>query len=173
MHYRSKNFQGDKCTNIRIGSSTFIDYPENLIIANNVYIGHHNFIEASNRIQIDEGCQITSFISITTHSSHNSIRLYGNQYSNVKNHIGYIKGAISIGKFCFVGPHVTIMPDTIIGEGCVVAAYSFVKGNFPPFSLISGNPAIVIGSTKDYDQKYLEKYPELQQYYMRSNENND
>ena len=53
-----------------------IEYKKNLKLGNNVFIGHYNFIEASNGITIEEGCQITNFISITTHSSHISIRLY-------------------------------------------------------------------------------------------------
>src|SRR5690606_30129131 len=110
--------------NLRIGNTTFIDCAENLVLADNIYIGHHNFIEASNGIDINEGCQITSFISITSHSSHNSIRIYGNNYSDFKEHYGYQKGPVKIGKFTFIGPHVTIMPCTSIGEGCIVSAYS-------------------------------------------------
>lgn len=168
MLYRKLDFQGNKRINLRIGSTTFIDYPETLFLADHVYIGHHNYIEASNKIVIEEGCQITSFISITSHSSHNSIRVYGSHYSDFSVHHGYLKGEVVIGKFTFVGPHSTIMPGTNIGEGSIVSAYSYVKGDFPPFSVISGNPAVVVGSTKDIDSKLLQAHPELEKYYMQS-----
>lgn len=161
------DLQGNRRINLRIGSSTFIDYPETLFLGNHVYIGHHNYIEASNKIVIEDGCQITSFISITSHSSHNSIRVYGSHYSKFSDHHGYLKGEVKIGKFTFVGPHSTIMPGTKIGEGSIVSAYSYVRGEFPPFSIIAGNPAVVIGSTKDFDTKILEEHPELKEYYMR------
>lgn len=148
----------------RISSSTFIDHPQRLNIADNVFIGHHNFIEASNGLNIEEGCQITNFITITTHSSHKSIRLYGPQYAG-PDMVGYIKGEVKIGKYTFIGPHSTIMPGTTIGKGSLVAAYSYVQGEFPDFSVISGNPAKVVGNTREMDQEELEKHPELMEIY--------
>lgn len=165
MFGKRKNFQGKSIRNTAIGNTTFIDFKENLVIEDNTYIGHHNFIEASSRIELGEGCQITDFVSITTHSSHISIRLYGSHFSKHTNHIGYIKGPIKIGKYTFIGPHSVIMPETTIGKGSIVSAYSYVKGNFPDFSIISGNPAIVIGDTREIDKKYLAENPELLNYY--------
>lgn len=161
-----QNFQGQSVENLRIGNSTFIDYKENLVLKSHTYIGHHNFIEASNKITIEEGCQITSFVSITSHSSHQSIRLYGSSYSKFKEHIGYVKGSIHIGKFTFVGPHCTIMPNTTIGEGSIVSAYSLVSGKFPPHSIISGNPAKIVGSTVNMDARFVDRNPELKDLYM-------
>jgi acetyltransferase-like isoleucine patch superfamily enzyme len=150
---------------VRISESTVLSFPQQLDLADNVFIGHYNFIEASNGIRIEKGVQITNYISILSHSSHISIRLYGDQYRKKKELIGYKKGSVILGKYSFVGPHVTIMPGTTIGKGCLISAYSFVKGEFPDFSIISGNPAVVVGSTKDLDKKYLDEYPELIEYY--------
>jgi len=147
-----------------VSNSTFIDFPQNLNVGQRVYIGHHNFLEASHGIQLGDGCQITNFVTITTHSSHDSIRLYGKKYAGSEM-IGYKKGAVEIGKFTFVGPHSTIMPGTKIGKGCLIAAYSYVQGDFPDFSIISGNPATVTGNTKDRDGTVLEAHPELSDLY--------
>jgi len=154
----------------RISNSTFIDSPNKLDIKDNVFIGHHNFIEASNHISIGEGCQITNFITITTHSSHDSIRLYGSESprGNVK---GYLRGRVSIGKFTFIGPHVTIMPNTIIGKGCIVSAYSMVQGDFPDFSILKGNPAKIVGDTRERDKILLNEYPEMKEMYIKWVEN--
>lgn len=147
----------------RISNSTFIDYPKQFNVANNVFIGHHNFIECSNGITIEEGCQITNFISITSHSSHNSIRYYGANYGGEM--LGYLKGEVHIGKFTFVGPHSTIMPNTKIGKGSIVAAYSYVQGNFTDFSIIAGNPAKVVGDTRDKDKDFFKDNPSLKEHY--------
>jgi len=149
----------------RISNSTFIDHPKGFNVANDVYIGHHNFIECSHKVTIETGCQITSFVSVTSHSSHDSIRLYGAAYKGKTNLIGYQKGAVFIGAYTYVGPHTTIMPGSKIGKGCLIAAYSYVQGDFPDFSIIKGNPAAVVGSTKDRDSAYLKENSELQQYY--------
>lgn len=149
----------------RISNSTFIDNAAGFIVSDDVYIGHHNFIECSNKVTIETGCQITSFVSITSHSSHDSIRLYGAAYKGKSDLIGYQKGEVSIGAYTYVGPHSTIMPGTRIGKGCLISAYSYVQGEFPDFSIIKGNPAVVVGSTKDRDAEYLENNPDLQRHY--------
>lgn len=149
----------------RVSNTTFIDSRKNLTIGDNVYIGHFNTLDASNGLTIGEGCQITNYISILTHSSHISIRLYGKKYIEHKEHAGYLKGSVEIGKYSFIGPHSVIMPGTKIGKGSIVSAYSYVKGEFPDFSVIAGNPAKVIKSTKELDQSYLDSFPELKEYY--------
>ena len=117
-----------------------------------------------------EGCQITNYVSILSHSSHVSVRLYGDQYRTSKDHKGYVRGSVFIGKYTFVGPHSTIMPNTNIGKGSLVAAYSFVTGDFPDFSVIKGNPAKVVGSTKSLDRNFL-KDPEILKMYNKWAEN--
>lgn len=162
---RFRNFQGKKIHNTSIGNTTFIDHPGHLVIGNETYIGHHNYIEASQGIHIEDGCQITDFVSITTHSSHISIRLYGYEFHRVKQHTGYVTGEVRIGKFTFIGPHSVIMPNTNIGKGSIIKAYSFVKGTFPDFSVIAGNPATVVGDTRVLDKEFLGSNPELQGFY--------
>ncbi len=149
----------------RISNTTSLINPNNLNLADNIFIGHYNFIEASNQISISEGCQITNYVSIISHSSHISIRLYGKHYTQHKEHIAYVRGAVSIGAYSFIGPHSTIMPGTSIGKGSIVSAYSLVKGTFPDFAIIGGNPAVVIGDTRDMDKQYLQDNPSLRDFY--------
>jgi acetyltransferase-like isoleucine patch superfamily enzyme len=149
----------------RVSSSTVISEKQHLKLAGYIFIGHYNFIEASNGIQIDEGVQITNYCSILSHSSHVSIRLYGRAYVFERNLIGYKTGPVTIGAYTFIGPHSTIMPGASIGKGCIVAAYSSVKGEFPDFSIIAGNPAVVVGNTQEMDAPFLAENPELQMFY--------
>lgn len=160
-----KRGDGVYLSKTRIGSTTTLVYPERLMVADNVFIGQYNFIEASHKITIEEGCQITNYVSITSHSSHNSIRLYGKEYNSIPNMIGYETGEIHIGKYTFVGPHSVIMPGSTIGKGSIVAAGSFVKGSFPAYSIIAGNPAVLVGDTREKDAVWLEKHPELKEFY--------
>ena len=150
---------------IRIKPTTIIESEEGFNIGKNTYIGHFGFIDASNKVTIKEGCQISNNVSIYTHSSHMSIRLYGKQYTFNSDLIGYKKGSVYIDKYTFVGCNVLIQPNTRIGKGCIVKAFSNVKGEFPDFSIIDGNPAKVIGSTKDLDKPYLDEHEILNQYY--------
>lgn len=153
--------------NTRISNKTYIGAKDNLFIEDHVFIGHFNFIEASNKLVIKQGCQITSFVTITTHSSHTSIRLYRENYISTADPAGYLRGGIFIGEYTYIGPHSTIMPNTHIGKGCVVSAYSYVKGDYPDFSIISGNPAKVVGDTRSGDEDFLELNPELRDGYEK------
>lgn len=165
MLWGYRNHRGKYLKNVRISTHTFIDHRKKLLLGDHVFIGHHNYLEASHGISIGTGCQVTNFISITTHSSHQSIRLYGKHYTDHKEHKGYIAGPVEIGAYTFVGPHVVIMPGSTIGKGSLVAAYSYVAGSFPDYSVLKGNPARVVGNTRDTDAALLEEFPELAPYY--------
>ncbi|MSP70296.1 MAG: acyltransferase [Bacteroidetes bacterium] len=161
---KTSPFDGHRLVNTRVSNTCSLVSMEHLNIQDNVFIGHFNFIEASNGITIEEGCQITNYISIITHSSHISIRLYGKQYAGLDMK-GYVKGSVFIGKYTFIGPHSVIMPGTKIGKGSIVSAYSMVKGEFPEFSIIAGNPAKVVGNTRNIDGPFLQANPELRTFY--------
>lgn len=150
----------------RISNTTDIISVNNLEIANNVFIWHHSILECSNGVSLGEGCQIGAYVLISSHSSHLAIRLYGRHYLEYNGrHIAYVKGPVVIGCYSFIGPHTLIMPNTKIGKGSIVAAYSLVKGEFPDFAIIGGNPAKIMGDTRDMDAKYLAEHPGLHEYY--------
>jgi acetyltransferase-like isoleucine patch superfamily enzyme len=164
MNQRIYENNGKRIAHTRISNTSFIDHPENLVLGENVFIGHFNFLEASNGITIEEGCQLTTYINMTSHSSHMAIRLYGKNYHQ-PNHEVYERGSIYIGKYTFIGPHTTIMPKTKVGKGSLIAAYSYLKGEYPDFAIISGNPAKVIGDTRNLDERQLRQHPELRAFY--------
>ena len=161
-----KRSDGVYLAQTRLSNTVDIIWPSKLNLQDNVFVWHHSILECSQGLTIEEGCQIGACVLISTHSSHMSIRLYGSHYiEHAGKHHGYVRGSIKIGKYSFIGPHSVIMAGTTIGKGSIVAAYSLVKGEFPDFAIIAGNPAKVIGDTREKDQGYLEKYPELKKYY--------
>lgn len=52
---------------------------------------------------------------------------------------GYKTGPIVIGSHVWIGAGVTILRDTIIGEGSVIGAGCIVQGVIPPHSLVTSN----------------------------------
>ena len=151
----------------RLSPSTCIEHDENLVLADDVFIGHFNFIEASHGVRIDTGVQVTNFVSIVSHSSHRSLRLMGHEFHQLPDggRPGFIGGPVHIGPFCFIGPHTVIEPHTTLGTGCLVLSHSRVRGHFPDFSVIGGAPAKVMGDTRDTDAVLLEKHPQWREHY--------
>lgn len=159
------NPDGARLKHCRIGNTTTLQCKDSLRLSDNVFIGHYNFIDASGGVQIGEGCQITNYCSIISHSSHDAIRLYGKTYTQTSNPVAYHKAPVVIGAYTFVGPHTLIMPGTRIGKGCLISAYSKVKGDVPDFAIMAGNPAEQVGDTRDRDRDWLEQYPDLKEHY--------
>lgn len=151
----------------RIGASTCIEHEENLALADDVFIGHFNFIEASHGVRIDTGTQVTNYVSIVTHSSHRSQRLMGQAYASaaMQQRPAMIAGPVHIGPFCFIGPHSVIEANTRLGRGCVVASHSRVRGEFAEFSMIAGSPAQRVGDTRNADAAWLQRYPQWRAQY--------
>ena len=52
---------------------------------------------------------------------------------------------VNIGDYVFIGIRALILPSVSIGNGAVVAAASVVTTDVPPFAIVSGNPAKIIG----------------------------
>lgn len=151
----------------RVSTTTSILHAHKLQLGEGVFIGHHNLIDASGGLDIGEGTQITNFVSILTHSSHQAIRLYGDRYIETTEPLAYTKAPVTIGAYTFIGPHSVIMPGSHIGKGCIVAAYSMVKGSFPDFAIISGNPAEQVGDTRQGDRELLKEHPGLLENYEK------
>lgn len=170
MVYGYVNREGVFLPHTRISNTTHIFAEDRLSIGDHVFVGHFSVLDATYGLVIEEGCQIGFFTGVFTHSSHDAIRLYGRQYMQVADKVAYHTASVHIGAYTFIGAHATILPGTVLGKGCVVSAYSLVKGHFPDFSIIFGNPAQVVGSVQEKDQRLLTRHPALRATYMGGND---
>lgn len=55
--------------------------------------------------------------------------------------VGKSKGPIIIGNDVWIGVSAYVLSGVTVGDGAIVAAYSVVTKNVPPFALVAGNPA--------------------------------
>jgi len=101
-----------------------VQYPENLILGRNFDIGTFSYINSQYGVEIEDDVQIGSHCSI-----------YSNSTIDLK------KGKVILKKNCKIGTHSTIMPNVIIGENSVIAAYSFVTKSIPDNEIWVGIPA--------------------------------
>ena len=150
----------------RIAPSTCIEGEAGLQLADHVFIGQFNFIDAGAGLVIEEGVQITNFCSIVTHSTHNALRVNGRRSAMLGGELpGYRKGAIRLGAYSFVGPHSLIEAGSTLGKGAILCAYSQLRGAAPDFAIMAGQPARQVGDTRERDAALLAQYPELREAY--------
>jgi len=139
----------------RVSSSVKIISKNRLDMLDNVWIGHYCVVDASNGVKIGKGVQTGPFVSIFSHSSHIAIRLLGENYLQSDERVGYINGEVTIGDYVFIGTSVTIFPNVVIGKGSLIKAGAVVTKSIPDYSIVAGNPAVVVGTVKDLDEKYF------------------
>lgn len=160
---------GTLLAHTRIAPSTCIEGEAGLQLADHVFIGQFNFLDAAGGLRIDEGAQITNFVSIVTHSSHRALRLMGRTYAThagpASERPGYRLGSVHIGAYAFIGPHSLLEPGSRIGKGAVVCAYAQVRGEVPDFAIVAGQPARVVGDVRARDASLLDQHPDMAAHY--------
>lgn len=107
-------------------------------IGTNCQIGGNNYFTCQENIKIGNNVLFASNVSIIS-GEHN--------YQDVNVPImdqGSRVAPVEIGD----GINVTVLSGTTIGKHCVVETNSLVRGNFPDYCVIVGNPARII---KQYD----------------------
>ena len=160
MLYGWRSADGHWLKHTRISSSTRIEARQLLLLGDHVYIGHHNLVDASGGLSLDEGVQVTSYCALLTHSSHHALRLAARAYWGNPQPAGFIKAATHIGAYSFIGPHSVIAPGSRIGRGVLVRAFSYVSGEVPDFAVVGGQPARVLGDTRQIDEDWLAAHPD-------------
>ena len=155
----------------KLGLNVFIDkdvsllrFPENIFIQNEVIlkkganicacnkeakisigerttVGFYTFIYASENIEIGKDCLIAPFVYIV--DSDHSIE--PDQNINVQPNI---TSTIKIGDDVWIATGAKILKGVSIGKGAIIAAGAVVKNNVPPYSIVGGMPAKIIGNRK-------------------------
>ena len=147
---RTKNVKVEIGNNCRLGCSKLYYhggmpfYSKILVEGENtcVTVGDNTringaYIHAKKHISIGSNCVIAAGVNIVDSNSH------------VVHSINRTKGFdspqnIEIGNNVWICMNSIILKGTRIGDNSIVSAGSIAKGDYPPNSIITGNPAIVI-----------------------------
>ena len=62
---------------------------------------------------------------------------------------GIVKSPVRIGPDCWVGTKATVLRGSMVGEGCVLAAHTVVRGDVPPYSIVGGVPGKVLKDRRE------------------------
>lgn len=99
-------------------------------------------------LQIGRHTSIAPDVTFIIDLNHDYKRVCQGRLSNVpykRPHLSKRKGQIIIMNDCWIGEKSTILSGVTIGNGAVVAAESVVSKDVPPYAIVAGNPAKIIG----------------------------
>lgn len=116
-----------------------VNFNASIEVSDDVYIGHHTQLHCIGSLRIGNGSVISDYVYISD-VAHGLSPVAGLIMSQPLE----TKGPVEIGRNCFIGYGVAVMPGVTLGDGCVVAARAVVTKSFPPYSMLVGNPARMI-----------------------------
>ncbi|MCG3710615.1 acyltransferase [Aliarcobacter butzleri] len=150
--------------NTMIGCNFVFESDEGEItIGDNSYIGGGTTLISRNHISIGNSVTIAWGCTIYDHNSHSldyrerqkDIKRQNYDYRNGRNFIyskdwNVVKSKpIIIEDNAWIGFDSVILAGVTIGEGAVVGARSVVRQNVEPWTVVAGNPAVVIKRLRD------------------------
>ena len=150
-NFPSKRFR-NKClrkmgmkmdNDVRLYAGFHIREPKGIIIEKGVSIGPKVLLDGRRGLTIKESAVIGyGAIIWTLNHDYNDISFCG-------------KGApVTIGKYAWVCSNSIILPGITIGEGAVVASGAVVTRDVPPYIVVGGIPARVIGKREEKNYNY-------------------
>ena len=150
MDIRSKyipRYFAEAGTGIVIHEGLRIRNVHKLVVGDSCELGVDNFLQAGGGIHLGRRVMLGPGVKIW------SINHNFDQPDVPINEQGYTRDPVSIGDDCWLGANVFVFPGVVLPEGCVVSAGSVVtKKRFPPYSILAGYPARVIGNRRPREE---------------------
>ena len=131
-----KQILADVPEHLEITSPFWVDYGKHIHFGENVFVNANAYFMDGNIITVGENTHIGP-----------DCGFYANTHpENVEHRNEGLEKAlpITIGKNCWLGTNVTVLPGVTIGNGSVIGAGSVVTKNIPENSLAVGSPCRVL-----------------------------
>jgi UDP-2-acetamido-3-amino-2,3-dideoxy-glucuronate N-acetyltransferase len=124
----------------RIG--TFVEIQRGVLVGERCKISSHTFV--------CEGVTIEDEVFIG-----HGVMFINDRFPHATTESGELQGEedwvlepIRIGRRASIGSHATLLCGTIIGEGALIGAGAVVTRNVPPYAIVAGVPARIVGDAR-------------------------
>lgn len=138
--------------NSRIEFPTYVAEPSALHIEENTLIRKYAKIQnaPNEKITIKKYTVIGMSCTIVSNSHRSTVGIP--QILLGSSHINDISNDLTIGEDVWIGVNVTILANANIGRGAICGACSVVTKPVPPYALVVGSPARIVGVKFTIDQ---------------------
>lgn len=141
---------------IRIGHGSAVHMgarfydPRHITIGEDTIIGENVVLDGRAKLSIG------GHVDIAT-----EVMIYNSKHDVDDEYFLAVDSPVFVGDYVFIGPRAVVMPGVKIGKGAIVAAAAVVTKDVPPYAVVAGVPAKIIGERKLKDLHYALGRPRL------------
>lgn len=139
--YRIAGMKIGKGSAIHMGAR-FYD-PRNIEIGEDTIIGEFAVLDGRDLLKIGNHVAIAS-----------EVMIYNSEHDINDLNFKAITAKVIIEDYVFIGPRAIILPGVKIGRGAVIAAGAVVTKDVPPYAIVGGVPAKIIGERRNKNLNY-------------------
>ena len=135
----------------RIGDHTkigaFVEVQRGAVIGDHCKISSHTFVCAG--VSIEDGVFIGHGVMFTNDLNPSAVNADGSLQSEADWQLIPTR----VAKLASIGSNATILAGVTIGEGALVGAGAVVTKDVPPWAIVAGVPAVVIGNRQELSNR--------------------
>ncbi len=143
--YRMAGMKIGRGSTIHMGTRFY--NPGNIFIGEDTIIGEDAVLDGREKLTIGDHVDIASEV-IIYNSEHN---VNTEHFAAVEN---VVREPVIVEDYCFIGPRVIILPGVTVGKGAIVGAGAVVTKDIPPYAIVGGVPAKIIGERRNKELHY-------------------
>jgi len=117
--------------------------PKNISIGKDSIIGEFSVLDGRDKLQIGSHVDIAS-----------EVMIYNSEHNINDKYFSPILAPVIIDDYVFIGPRAIILAGVKIGKGAIVAAGAVVTKDVPPYAIVGGVPAKIIGERREKELNY-------------------
>lgn len=117
--------------------------PKNIEIGEDTIVGEFAVLDGRDKLKIGNHVAIAS-----------EVMIYNSEHDINEVNFKPITGKVVIEDYVFIGPRVIILPGVTVGKGAIIAASAVVTKDIPPYAIVGGVPAKIIGERRNKQLNY-------------------
>lgn len=128
---------------IKIGTGSTIHMGTRFYDSRNIIIGRDSIIGENAVLDGRDKLEIGDHVALAT-----NVMIFNSQHEINDENFSASVSPVIIEDYVFIGPGVIVQPGVKIGRGAIVAAGAVVVEDVPPFAVVGGVPAKIIGERR-------------------------